>query len=164
MVSERVRSRMEELGLTYEALAEKAHVSVGTVKRAVTESSASMNLQSLIPIAEVLDMSIDEMVGLRIEAEKPLQKSPVVMSYQESLDSIQAANKESLDKLLDRHQNEIVRLESSYQRMLDGKDAWIQRQRSERFVLLGIIAVLSILVILYLVQDFQSVQYGIFFK
>lgn len=155
---------MEELGLTYEALAEKAHVSVGTVKRAVTESSASMNLQSLIPIAEVLDMSIDEMVGLRIEAEKPLQKSPVVMSYQESLDSIQAANKESLDKLLDRHQNEIVRLESSYQKMLDGKDAWIQRQRSEQFVLLGIIAVLSILVILYLVQDFQSMQYGIFFK
>lgn len=103
MLSAKIRARMDELDMTNEKLSEISNVSIGTVNHIVSGQTPNPKISTLVPLSRALNMTLDEMAGLVIETELPVQESPAIAAYQGMIDNAQTTYQEHINQLEAKH-------------------------------------------------------------
>lgn len=114
MLSARIRARMDELDMTNEKLSEISNVSIGTVNHIVSGQTPNPKISTLVPLSKALNMTLDEMAGLMIETDLPVQESPAIAAYQGMIDNAQTTYQEHVNQLDAKHRMEIELLSKSH--------------------------------------------------
>ena len=114
MMAVRLRNRMDELGLTNQSLADRAGVPVATVNRIVAGQTENPSVTTLTALASALEMTLDEIVGLMIRSETPVQPSPVVAMYENMTQMLQTIHRSSLQELKAAHAEELRGIEARH--------------------------------------------------
>ncbi len=79
---EHIKKRKKELGLTNDALASRSGISVGTLNKLLAGASADPKLSTLLPLAEALGVTLDELLGLS-KASFSALPAPLASKYAE---------------------------------------------------------------------------------
>ena len=114
MLSAKIRARMDEIDMTNERLSELSGISIGTVNHIVAGQTPNPKISTLIPLAKALSMTLDEMAGLMIETDLPVQESPAIAAYQGMIDNAQTTYQEHVNHLEAKHRMEIELLSKSH--------------------------------------------------
>lgn len=150
MMAVRIRNKMDAMKLTNQALADRSGVPLATVNRIVAGQTENPSIQNLTALAAALEMTLDEMVGLGIRSETPIQPSPVVNAYESMVQTLHDAHSSDLQELRREHAKELQQLEERHRQAMDAlerkhtaqvermeqqhakssaaKDRWISRQ------------------------------------
>lgn len=128
MMAVRLRNRMDELGLTNQSLADRAGVPVATVNRVVAGQTENPSVTTLTALASALEMTLDEIVGLMIRSETPVQPSPVVAMYENMTQMLQTVHRSNLQELKAAHAEEMRSIEEKHRREVE--NIMLQNQRA----------------------------------
>ena len=127
MMAVRLRNRMEMLGFTNQTLADKSGIPLATVNRIVAGQTENPNVQTLTALATALDITMDEIVGLMIRSETPVQPSPVVNMYENMTQTLQAVHRSGVQELKAAHADEIRRMEMRHREEIQALSAQHQK-------------------------------------
>lgn len=114
MMANRIRRRMDELGLTNQMLADRAGMPVVTVNRIVSGQTENPSIQTLIAIAAPLNMTLDEISGLAVNAETQIKPSPAISAYENMVQVVQQLHGEQLRDLQLQHASDLLRMEEQH--------------------------------------------------
>ena len=139
MLSAKIRARMDEIDMTNERLSELSGISIGTVNHIVAGQTPNPQISTLIPLAKALSMTLDEMAGLMIETDLPVQESPAITAYQGMMDNAQttyqehvnqleAKHRAAIDALGKSHSNHVRELEHQHRQIMHMAEKVISRQ------------------------------------
>lgn len=169
MMADRIRTRMDELKMTNQDLADKSHTPLPTINRIVSGQTEDPKLQTILAIAMALDVSVDVLAGRAIEADRPMQESPAVAACQNMLSSVQDVHANDLQRLEEQqgrelelmeqaHKRLMAELEARHERDLDrherhhseryaAQSVWMKRLSIERNILICIVVLLFVWVL-----------------
>ena len=128
MMANRIRRRMDELGLTNQILADRAGMPTVTVNRIVSGQTENPSIQTLIGLAAVLEMSLDEMCGLAMQSEAPIKPSPAISAYENMVQVVQQLHNEQLRDLQAHHAADLIRLDEQHKSSIRELNETHQRQ------------------------------------
>ena len=77
-----IKKRKKEQGLTNDTLAEKSGIAIGTLNKLLSGASQDPKLSTLLPLANALGCTLDEMLGMTKE-ERPALSSELMQKYTE---------------------------------------------------------------------------------
>ena len=77
-----IKKRKKEQGLTNDTLAEKSGIAIGTLNKLLSGASQDPKLSTLLPLANALGCTLDEMLGMTKE-ERPALSSELMQKNTE---------------------------------------------------------------------------------
>lgn len=101
---ENIKKRKKEKGLTNEALSEKSGISVGTLNKLLSGATADPKLSTLRPLANALEMSLDELLGIQKESAEGLPTA-LAVKYGELDDS----GKETVEYIINKEYERVIK-------------------------------------------------------
>lgn len=128
MMANRIRRRMDELGLTNQMLADRAGMPLVTVNRVVSGQTENPSIQTLIALSSTLNMSLDEISGLAVTSEAPIKPSPAISAYENMVQVVQQLHNEQLLDLQAHHTADLLRLEEQHKSSIRDLNETHQRQ------------------------------------
>lgn len=109
---QRIRRRKEQLGISHQDLADMLHISQSTVARLMS-GDTTLTFDTAVSIAEVLNMSLDEIAGHKPQTDMR-SIDAIVSSYDERITSLRAAHTNLTSELKAAHEKEIDRMRIHY--------------------------------------------------